>query len=102
MESWQDRVERKVDKLTEVVEQLARVEERQLADRSQLVRLQKKQDEFETIALSKFDALSNSMKDLCLAVSENKVTTQSVNKFFWMVMGSVVAFVCSLFFKGVF
>ena len=95
MENWQTRIETKLDKLTEVVEQLARVEERQLADRKQLMDLQKKQNRFELQAIEKMDKLNDSMNDLAKTVNDNARTSHAVNKLFWLVLGSAVAVIVS-------
>lgn len=95
MENWQTRIETKLDKLTEVVEQLARVEERQLADRQQLLGLQKKQNRFEAQAMEKMDKLGESINTLSQTVNDNARTSSAVNKVFWLVLGSAIAVVIS-------
>ena len=95
MENWQTRIETKLDKLTEVVEQLARVEERQLADRKQLMDLQKKQNRFETQAMEKMDKLSEAISCLSQTVNDNARTSNAVNKVFWLILGSAVAVIVS-------
>lgn len=95
MENWQTRIETKLDKLTEVVEQLARVEERQLADRQQLLDLQKKQNKFESQAMEKMDKLGDSINTLSQTVNDNARTSSAVNKVFWLVLGSAIAVVIS-------
>lgn len=100
MENWQTRIETKLDKLTEVVEKLARVEERQLADRKQLMELQKKQNRFEAQAMEKIDKLSESISDLTSTVNENSRTNHAVSKVFWLCLGSAIAVLISSFVGG--
>lgn len=100
MESWQTRIEAKLDKLTEVVAQLARVEERQLADRKQLMDLQNKQNNFEAQAMKKMDKLSDLISDLAKTVNDNARTSHAVNKLFWLVLGSAVAVLVTGFIGG--
>ena len=95
MENWQTRIETKLDKLTEVVEQLARVEERQLSDRQQLLDLQKKQNRFEGQAMEKMDKLSDAITNLSQTVNDNARMSNAINKVFWLVLGSAVAVVVS-------
>jgi hypothetical protein len=100
MENWQTRIETKLDKLTEVVEQLARVEERQLADRKQLMELQKKQNQFESQTMAKMDKLAESVNEIARTVNDNARTSHAVNKVFWLVLGSAVAVVVSAIVGG--
>ena len=100
MDSWQTRIESKLDKLTEVVAQLARVEERQLADRQQLIALQKKQSSFESSTMEKMDKLNDAIQELAQTVNDNAKTSHAVNKVFWLILGSAVAVIVSEILRG--
>lgn len=83
-----DRIEAKIDKLSETVVSLARVEEKVIALDKEAVRTNER--------LDKIDGRLEQVEE---RVGSNDVTVKVVNKVFWILLASVVAAVAAYIFN---
>jgi len=89
-ESRFDRIETKIDKLTEVVSAVVRVEEQLLANNKRVDRIEQRNDTLE----AELDLLSK-------VVANNSGTVKFADKLFWIVLGGVIGFLSWLARAGV-
>lgn len=85
-----DRLEQKIDKLTDAVTAIARVEEKILASNMRLDRAEYRLDIYET-----------ELDDLTKVVRDNSGVVKFADKIFWLVVGSVSGFVIWLTKVGI-
>jgi hypothetical protein len=84
-----DRLEAKIDKLTDAVTAIARVEEKILASNARLDRAEYRLDLNET----ELDSLSETVR-------ANAGTAKFADKFFWLVIGGLVSLTVWIFKTG--
>lgn len=89
-ESRFDRIENKIDKLTEVVTAVVRVEEQLLSNNKRVDRIEQRSDSIE----DELDLLSKT-------VANNSGTVKFADKLFWIVSGGVIGFLSWLARAGV-
>lgn len=85
-----DRLEQKIDKLTDAVTAIARVEEKILASNMRLDRAEYRLDITET-----------DLDDLAKIVRDNSGVVKFADKVFWLVIGSVTGFIIWLTKVGI-
>lgn len=85
-----DRLEEKIDKLTDVVTSLARMEERLIAHNDRVDRL--------TVRVDDHD---DNIKELYDITRSNQGAVRFADKLFWLVIGGIVSFAVWLFRTGV-
>ena len=76
-----NRIEQKLDRLVDVVESIARVEEKMAANDSKLNRL-----EF------RMDGLEGELDEVNRIARDNSGVAKFADKFFWLIVGGVVSF----------
>jgi hypothetical protein len=76
-----DRLEEKIDKLTDVVTSLARMEERLIAHNDRVDRL--------TVRVDDHD---DNIKELYDITRSNQGAVKFADKFFWLLVGGVISF----------
>ena len=79
-----DRIEEKIDKLSEAIVSLARAEERinSIAD-------------MHTHQTERLNRLSNKIDDIAVQAADNARTVQLINKLFWVVIAAATAAIAS-------
>jgi uncharacterized protein YdcH (DUF465 family) len=85
-----DRIEEKIDKLTEAITQIVRVEEKLLANDKRVDRL-----EYRT------DLLETEIDDVAAIARNNSGVVKFADKFFWLVVGGGVSLVVWVMKAGV-
>lgn len=85
-----NRIEQKLDRLVDVVESIARVEEKMAANDSKLNRL-----EFRA------DKLEDDLDEVAKLARDNSGVVKFADKFFWIAIGGVVSFTVWMFKAGV-
>jgi len=85
-----DRIEEKIDKLTEAITQIVRVEEKLLANDKRVDRL-----EYRT------DLLETEIDDVAAIARNNSGVAKFADKFFWLVVGGGVSLVVWVMKAGV-
>lgn len=75
-----DRLEVKIDKLTDVVADLARMEERLVSQSERMTRIE-----------SRVDTVENGLLELADAVRANTSAVNFANKLFWTVIAAVIS-----------
>jgi hypothetical protein len=85
-----DRIEEKIDKLTEAITQIVRVEEKLLANDKRVDRL-----EYRT------DLLETEIDDVAVIARNNSGVVKFADKFFWLVVGGGVSLVVWVMKAGV-
>jgi len=83
-----DRIEAKIDKLSETVVSLARVEEKVIALDKEAVRTNER-----------LDKIDNRLEQVEERAGSNDVTVKVVNKVFWILLASVAAAVAAYIFN---
>jgi methyl coenzyme M reductase subunit C-like uncharacterized protein (methanogenesis marker protein 7) len=76
-----NRIEQKLDRLVDVVESIARVEEKMAANDSKLNRL-----EF------RMDGLESDVNEIAKIARDNSGVAKFADKFFWLLIGGVISF----------
>jgi hypothetical protein len=85
-----DRIEKKIDKLTDAVTAIARVEEKILASNMRLDR-----------AELRLDINESELDELAKVVRDNSGIVKFADKMFWLIIGSVTGFIIWLTKMGI-
>jgi len=85
-----NRIEQKLDRLVDVVESIARVEEKQAANDSKLNRFE-----------YRLDKMEEDVNDVGKIARQNSGVAKFADKFFWIVIGGLVSFTAWLIKSGV-
>ncbi len=75
-----DRIEQKLDRLVDIVESIARVEEKMAANDSKLGRLEYRMDKME-----------EDINEIGKVARENSGVVKFADKFFWIIIGAIVS-----------
>lgn len=86
MEDWQHRMESKMDRLSEAVVQLARIEERMNTLLERMERFSAKQDEME-----------RRIHQLETTSTERGTVISGVSKVFWLIVAALISFIVWIF-----
>lgn len=84
-----DRLEQKIDKLTDAVTAIARVEEKILASNMRLDR-----------AEYRLDMQESELDEIAKTVRDNAGVAKFADKFFWLAVGGIVSFTVWVFKTG--
>jgi hypothetical protein len=76
-----NRIETKLDKLTDIVASIARVEEKMVANNRRVENLEQR-----------VDIAENDIDDLGTTVRDNQGVAKFADKLFWIIVGGVVSF----------
>lgn len=90
MDEWQNRMEQKIDRLSDAVIQLARMEER-------MITLFNRMDAYD----KQHEKLDERVSDLETTSTERGTTLDTAGRAFWLIVGAAISFILWMVQKNV-